>query len=202
MLFNSEGIVALILKDDVHNGWLKNIQKKLAQLGLSMCDLPLLGLERARLVIKQRIRDIEWQNDLACVADPFIKSVFRPQAMARYLTHLELYSYRRAFTLARFNVLPSAVAEGRYKKIPYHERICPCGQDEVETAEHVLLRCNFYKDQRTLLIYPLLSNLPGRSSGHFLHMLLTDGNPTSVYAVAKFLAAAMKIRITVTNVPV
>lgn len=55
LLFNSEGIVALILKDDVHNGWLKNIQKKLAQLGLSMCDLPLLGLERARLVIKQRI---------------------------------------------------------------------------------------------------------------------------------------------------
>ena len=34
---------------------------------------------------------------------------------------MTLPKYRKAFTLAKFNVLPSVLLEGRYKNIPYEE---------------------------------------------------------------------------------
>ncbi|XP_070812498.1 vomeronasal type-2 receptor 26-like [Pituophis catenifer annectens] len=37
-----------------------------------------------------------------------------------------------------------SLLDGRFKRLPRGERLCPCGRVEVETVEHVLLHCPMY----------------------------------------------------------
>ena len=47
---------------------------------------------------------------------------------------------------------PIRLETGRYEGLPVNERICPICMLEVEDEEHVLMRCNFYRDQRRLML--------------------------------------------------
>ena len=81
---------------------------------------------------------------------------------ADYLCNLELMRHWRAFILACFNALPSALLEGRYSHISYDQHFCPCQSDMVETVKHVLLYCTRNKDSCNLLISPILKHYPGK----------------------------------------
>lgn len=58
--------------------------------------------------------------------------------------------------MARYNIVPSAIVEGHYRKVPMVEWICPCGSEIVETLEHVLLGWKLYNDICAKYSYPLL----------------------------------------------
>ncbi|KAJ7303251.1 hypothetical protein JRQ81_012188 [Phrynocephalus forsythii] len=103
--------------------------------------------------------------------------------------------YRRAFSCARFNVMPSAMLEGRFKGTPLQNRTCPCGEG-VETLAHVLLLCSFYREVRQELLFPMLVKKPGRSSDFYISLLLGDRDKQVTLLTAKFLAAAIKMRTT------
>ena len=106
-----------------------------------------MRVEQAKKIIKQHIEDIERQNDLSSAPEFYLMedSLYKVKA-APYYAQLEQPRHRRAFTLARRNALPSAVQEGWYKNIPWAECLCPCGMEQIETIEHVLLWCTYYKD--------------------------------------------------------
>lgn len=46
---------------------------------------------------------------------------------------------QHAISLARFNLLPSMVTDGRYSKTPYAECLCPSNQGCIETIPHIML---------------------------------------------------------------
>lgn len=100
-----------------------------------MFSIPFLfdmGLAQVGIRIKQRIFDIECQEDLNNVRKFCIKEEVRYiAAPAPYLFRLEIPSHRRAFTLGQCDSLPSAVVEGRFWKVPFLEQLCPC-----ETRNH------------------------------------------------------------------
>ena len=73
-------------------------------------------------------------------------------------------------------------------------RQCLCNNGEIETPDHVLLCCPFYKELRSKLILPLTDKYPGRQDIDYMHLLLIDKYPTVTAQVARFCAAAMKIR--------
>ena len=110
------------------------------------------------------------------------------------ITNLEIPKQWRAFTLARCQALPSAIQEGRFRKIPYKERKCPCGSGQLEATEHVFLHCQYYTDIRARFILPILHKFPGRSEQLYTSLLLLDANPDVTYSVARYCAAMMDIR--------
>nr|XP_016847415.1 PREDICTED: uncharacterized protein LOC107982573 [Anolis carolinensis] len=191
------GLAPLSMKDNFQSTWQKEILHKLASLGLSPQILTSMGYDQAKAQIKQRITDIERQIDLSN-APSFITSGDSRGSTSpmEYLTKLEVANHQRAFTLARCHVLPSAVLEGRYQKTPYSERLCPCDSGHIETTEHVLLQCLFYRDIRSRLITPWTTKYPGRSGQFYVTLLLLDTILAVTYNVAKFCTAAVKIRQT------
>ena len=102
--------------------------------------------------------------------------------------------YRTAFTLAHFNVLPSALLEGRFSKIPVNEWICPYGTGVTEYVEHVILHCNMYEECRKKLISPILTAFSGCSPTTLVLICLRDVSSHITERVSKFLMTSMKIR--------
>lgn len=54
------------------------------------------------------------------------------------LQHLDKADYRRAFTLFRVDMLPSAVTESKYNRQLFEERVCLCRTGKLELREHIL----------------------------------------------------------------
>nr|XP_016853653.1 PREDICTED: uncharacterized protein LOC107983669 [Anolis carolinensis] len=189
------GLAPLTMKDNFQSSWQKKIVHKIASLGLSPELLTSMGYDQAKSLVKQRITDIEHQLDLSSAPSFITNGDSRSHTSPmEYLTMLEVANHRRAFTLARCHALPSAVLEGRYQKIPYSERLCPCDSGQIETTEHVLLQCLFYRDIRTRLIMPWTTKYPGCSGQFYVTLLLSDTISAVTYNVAKFCTAAIKIR--------
>lgn len=195
LIFFPVGVAPLTLLDPFQSKWRLLLYEKLKGLGLSPQELIASGFEKAKRMVSQRIGDVELQDHMSKIDKyPAIQDYGKGFNLTPYLLDLQIAKYRRAFTLTRFDVLPSALLKGRYVGKPYAERVCPCGLKEVETASHVLLHCDLYGDIRSLFISPIVQKFPGRSESQRLKILLGDKNPEVTLKVAKFSAAAIKRR--------
>ncbi|KAJ7313381.1 hypothetical protein JRQ81_004695, partial [Phrynocephalus forsythii] len=109
-----------------------------------------LGEKQAFWVIKRRVLDIEQQTlrSLAhSVCSPLHWHItVTPSQQAPYLVLLKSPRIRRAFTLARCNVMPSAVLYGRFQGLPLDKRCCSCGMGSVETLDHIFFYCPLHKE--------------------------------------------------------
>uniref|UniRef100_A0A670HL80 ribonuclease H n=1 Tax=Podarcis muralis TaxID=64176 RepID=A0A670HL80_PODMU len=195
---NPSGLLPLVARDAHRSRWSKVVHQKLLTCGLQAQHLLKMGLPKAKTIIDQRMKDIEQQNNLAYIKKFSAWYAYLPPShfdfRAPYLSTLTIPKLRRAFTLARLNMLPSAVLEGRYQGISFENRLCPCGAGCVETVSHVLLSCSLYKDLRDETIAPLLSAIPGHSCEAKLFSLLADQNGSTTEKVAKFVERAMRLR--------
>nr|XP_060641653.1 uncharacterized protein LOC132781415 [Anolis sagrei ordinatus] len=198
--FSTCGLAPLTLRDKFQSTWNKVVAAKIATLGLSQGQLLGMGWDQAKDLIRQWILDIERQSDLTCSPAFNISEDNRYLiATMAYLANLEVPKHRRAFTLARCHALPSAVLEGRSRKTPAQERLCPCESGYTETTEHVLLQCVFYRGIRANLITPWLLKHPGRTERYYTFLLLSDSCSAITHSVAKFCAAAINIRLLMTD---
>ncbi|KAJ7342182.1 hypothetical protein JRQ81_009534, partial [Phrynocephalus forsythii] len=147
------------------------------------------GFCNAKAAIKRRIWDVELQEHLAAhdKLSTVRNSSFR---MANYLSNITIPKFRRAFTLARFNALPSRLLEGRYQGLPVDKRVCPCDEETIETIDHVLLECSLYRDIRRTPLQSILQQTQGRPREFCVQHLLGDKKPDVTEVVAKFCAAA------------
>ncbi|KAJ7326787.1 hypothetical protein JRQ81_016546, partial [Phrynocephalus forsythii] len=84
------------------------------------------------------------------------------------------------------------VLEGHYCNIPYAKRLCACGDNVVESLDHVLFECSFYLEERDIFIVPILKKCPGRSKTEHLSQLLVGKNQLNTESVAKFFASVVK----------
>lgn len=75
-------------------------------------------------------------------------------------------SQERTFKLAIWWVLPSAVLEGRYKKI-MKETICPWGTKEVESVKHVLFLLPVLSEYLLKYYFSISSSFSGCWSWYF-----------------------------------
>lgn len=116
-----------------------------------------------------------------------------------YIRDLENLESRRAFMLIRMDMLPSAILEGRYRKIPYMNRLCVCGEGRIESLEHVLFECKIYKQIQESYIHPHISDMEEADRKRCLQLLLADRNKVTTYNVAKYGRLAIKLRQQWTN---
>ncbi|KAJ7319872.1 hypothetical protein JRQ81_019383, partial [Phrynocephalus forsythii] len=111
------------MKNSHESRWMKDIKSKVYTLGLSPDLLFTTGYSKVRFLLQQHIYDIEHQNNLSVtnkLCPWYDHSVIsHPKIMALYLNMLIVPKYKRAFSCARFNAMPSAILEGCFKEYLY-----------------------------------------------------------------------------------
>lgn len=120
---------------------------------------------------------------------PQVKAV---KICANYLVEITDPTLRRAFTMARFQTLPTAYLTGRYTKTPVEHRLCPCLMRIKEDLTHYFLYCPIYSGFRDALLQIIPNSIT--SPEDRVKFLLVDANPRITHVVAVFVMKAMKAR--------
>ena len=183
----NSGLAHLILKDNSVSPWMELWENKLGYYGFSHQYLMSISYYQAKSLVKQKILDIERQHDLRDII-----GINRNTSMP-YISELENSENRRVFMLIRMDMLPSAILDGRYKKISYLNQLCVYGEGRIETLEHVLLDGKIYKQIRESYINPIILDRDGGNRKCCLQTLLEDRNKATTYNVAKFGRLALKL---------
>jgi hypothetical protein len=79
-----------------------------------------------------------------------------------YLHILSDFNQRKSFTKFRISNHKLKIETGRYSKpiTPLENRICEkCFSDEIESEEHLLLKCSFYYTSRRKLLETIKNNI-------------------------------------------
>lgn len=113
---------------------------------------------------------------------------------ASYLTKFMPATLRNTFMDLKFEVLPMAVMDGHYNRVPYEDRLCICGQSQVEDFTNYLLIYPLYRGPRDWFLKPLL--IPGSRfpKAETVQFLLNDASSFVEHKVVLFALAARKIR--------
>ena len=184
-------LIFQLLQDSSSSNWLAIIEKKISALGLCLDSFYMLSASETFQIIKQRVLDIEQQN-LYNAANKTCSPVklslpCKFGHIASYLSALSNPQHRRAFSLARFNVMPSAVLTGRFLRTPHADRLCSCKQNCIDSISHILLGCPKYTAPRIQLLEPILKNKSGLSEADKVYFMLSDSLQDVSASVASFL---------------
>lgn len=106
----------------------------------------------------------------------------------RYLFLQALFFMKcSVYAMAMQNLASSMMSEESMRAL------CPCGTEEVETIDHVLLGCVFYDVILVKFIQPYQKKHLDLPYSLIKKQLLADSNPQTVNACSKFLAAAIRV---------
>ena len=182
-----QGISPLILCDQFQSEWQLAVLNSLQNMGLAPQALLRMDLRQAKAMVRQRLSDIERQQDCSRCPEYRTGEIERYiAAPAPYLSFLLSKNTRRAFTLARSAALPTPVLEGLYKKIPYAQRLCVCPLGEIGSPEHSFFRCPLYEEARREILDPILVRLASLPEKQTYNLLLLGKDPMITRAVARF----------------
>ena len=139
----SNSLLALLPSDHYISNWSQAIAFKIKSLGIDLDSLANYGESHIFQTIKRIIQDVDVQGIHAGAGGSFSPRAlglsYIPNVVALYFSNLTIPSCRTSFMLARLNVFPSAMVEGRYRKIPHIERTCRYSSMELDTICHILL---------------------------------------------------------------
>jgi uncharacterized protein YbaR (Trm112 family) len=65
-----------------------------------------------------------------------------------YLNTVENIESRNIITRLRLDMNKLNICQGRFNKVPAHERICPMCSQDIESVKHFLLNCSQYNRER------------------------------------------------------
>ena len=85
-----------------------------------------------------------------------------PLGFENYLHILSDFNQRKSLTKFRISNHKLTIETGRYSKpiTPLENRICEkCFSDEIESEEHLLLKCSFYYTSRRKLLETIKNNI-------------------------------------------
>lgn len=106
------------------------------------------------------------------------------------LSLLKIPSHCRAFSMAKWEIFPSVVVEGNYKKILMAEKVYPCRTDKVGKIEHILLNCCFYQKIHQKILQPFLEWFHAYPTSEITRKsLLSHANLQLTLAYARFFVA-------------
>ncbi|KAJ7330057.1 hypothetical protein JRQ81_016231 [Phrynocephalus forsythii] len=125
LIFSTEGLAPLVLTDSFQSEWKQLVVKEIHQIGFSNSILKEMGYINAKAAVKRRIWDIELQEHVSLLGN-HSGVTYNEFTIPRYLTGSMPPKIIRAFTLARLNVLPSKLLDGKFQNIPLLNCLCPC----------------------------------------------------------------------------
>lgn len=96
LTFYPQGLASLILQDSFESEQIKAVQSNLLNLGFSPSSVFKMKYNQLKQILKQRIKDIEWQADLG-KAPAFLLPVLNSYIViaASYLTQLQTPTHQR-----------------------------------------------------------------------------------------------------------
>lgn len=81
------------------------------------------------------------------------------------------------------------VTEGRYSKILYAERMCPCNQGQIETIQYILFYYPRHASSRSIYLERLILNRDAFFDLENLKFFLNDCSVDIMEMVSKFLVS-------------
>lgn len=118
------GLVFLILTNIFNSSWNKSLAKKWTSEGFSTEMILMLGYEQPKLVLGQRVLDMEGQKEQASLPrDLCANSLFVKLKPAQYLNRITIPHFGGALTLTNFNALPTWVPQRVAKKMLHVGRL-------------------------------------------------------------------------------
>lgn len=156
------------------------------------------GVGRIEIFIKHfktRLLDIDMQTQNSDIQDmdrlrtyKILKNNFQCE---NYLFMVKHRMFRTALVKFRGSLLKLECNEGRYRNIPFNERLCPLCHTDIETEYHFLLVCPSLNQLRTKYISSIWYTYP--SEEKFVQ-LCTSQNRYIVNNISRYIFSAMKQR--------
>ena len=143
LIFFSEGLEPLTHLDAFQSDWKSFVVKEMQQIGFSPNIFIAMGYTNTKAAVKCRICVIERQDHVSQMGTNSVVT-YSAFTMSSYFSSLMSTKIIQAFTLARLNMLPSKLLDGKFQNIPFSECLCPCKSNQVETVTHVLYACLLY----------------------------------------------------------
>lgn len=145
------------------------IRSKLQLYDFSWPAITLMGYDHELADLKQQATYLELEAHLSNLPRntlSYLLCIPSPTSQIPYC--ITILKFRRVLPLARFNILPKAVIEGKYWKITFQQRLCSC---VIETMElNILYSPLFTNTQQESSLF--FSKHPGHSDLFYFKLLL------------------------------
>ena len=181
-------LVKSALLENIHlrTNWIKTIEKIIQFFNLS--ELPnTLAKFKTKVYINMQNKYIEnWTKKIRENNSPRLSFYEKIKEEFSFERYLELEHFQQRKMIAKFRCSDHAleIEKGRHLRVPREERHCKlCTNAEIESEEHFLSNCHFYKDLRaTYSIFP---------AGNDAYKTFTDADPK---ALGNYLLEAFELR--------
>jgi hypothetical protein len=171
--------------------WVSNVRNILSQSGFHVVWLS-QGVGNVNIFVrtlKERLIDMyrqEWDGVIRDKERYRLFSLFKNSIdYERYISFIDVYCFRVAFTQARLNALPINANLHRFSEKP-EDKFCPFCKNVIEDETHIVFRCPLYCDLRKKYI----NTLDKRP----IFVLLKGVNYDVTNCVAKFVFHALDRR--------
>lgn len=189
-------LIQCLWRDEFTSPWATKIHSKLLSYGISPSDILNLDLITAKKVIKQRLEEVDLQQNLTTgggTCSPIYQGITSMSQIPRYLSTLSAASHRFAFVRARFNVFPSNVLSNRFSngKISV---LCACDNKSIESLYHILFNCPLYNVPRSRILSSIILEIAAKPPELHLAYLLQDIDSYRTLQVARFLISVLSYK--------
>ena len=114
-----------------------------------------------------------------------------------YLDTIHEKKFKIALSRFRLSFHRLEIEQGRYHDIPRNERLCKsCSKNCIESENHFLLVCPFYKEVRRQYLKPYFCRWPTLSK---FDRIMSTENEKEIVNLAKYINFATKVRSNVEN---
>ena len=141
---------ALMENVELRTAWIRTIEKLLNFFQITYTESTQNFKSQCKKIINQKYIS-KWERTLIdsdWARLEFYKTIKRKFGYEKYLD-LNTFELRRSIAKLRCSSHTLEIEKGRHTKKPRNERVCPvCNLNEIETEEHFLIKCPFYKDLR------------------------------------------------------
>ena len=175
---------ALLENTIMRSNWIRTIEKLMNIFGIQFSENNIKFKANNNKIC--HLKYIEyWKNNLTNVDTPrlyFYKNVKNSFSYECYLD-MENFQWRKSISKLRCSSHILQIEKGRHINQPREERLCKlCNLNEIETEDHLLLRCTLYNTLRTKY------NLTRHADSN---IFFTNTSPN---VIGKFLTEAFNIR--------
>ena len=179
---NSLVKMALIENTKMRSNWIRMIEKLLNIFEIQFVENNKLFKAKTKKVYNFKYIQY-WEDNLKnCESSRlhFYRSVKKSFGYENYLD-MENFQWRKSISRIKCSSHILQIEKGRHLNQPRGERLCKlCDLDEIETEEHVLLKCTFYDTLRNRYDMNtntdtdiLFNNTPNNTMGRFLTDVFT-----------------------------
>ena len=175
---------ALLENTNMRSNWIRTIEKLLIIFEIQFSENKTKFKANNKKVCHLKYKEY-WRNNLMNLDTPrlyFYKKLKNSFGYEHYLD-MENFHWRKSISKLRCSSHILQIEKGRHINQPREERLCKlCDMNEMETEDHLLIRCSLYNTLRTK------HNLSGHTDSNILFM----NTPSKV--MGKFLTEAFEIR--------